>query len=383
MKNPRFWASAFYLAYFSAGSAYTSYLIVFYKNSGLSLAQIGVLASVPTIMFVLANPLWAAIADVFHIHKQMLSLTMLLTLPSIWLISHTHSFIPLVGLVLLFAFCLSPIISLADYSVLNLLGDKRYEYGNVRVWGAVGFGISAWLTGAMVQRWGTSMLFVNFSIFMACGVAVASRLPGPRLVRTESYWRGLRKLVTDARWYGFLLGLFMVGMSFSVINTYFILFIKSLGGGEALFGLSVAMASLSELPVFLFSSYMLRKWPAVRLMMLSVIVMAIRCFLISFMVDPRMALLVQLMHGLSFSLMWTAGVSYTGEIAPPGLGASAQALFSATLFGLASGAGALLGSQFYAAWGPTILFQGASLSALIGLVFLLLVDRKRRKQKVQ
>jgi len=152
--------------------------------------------------------------------------------------------------------------------------------------------------------------------------------------------------LTDARWYGFLLGLFMGGMSFSIINTYFIQFVKSLGGGEALFGLSVAMASLSELPVFLFSSYMLRKWPAVRLMMLSVIVMAIRCFLISFMIDPRMALLVQLMHGLSFSLMWTAGVSYTGEIAPPGLGASAQALFSATQFGLASGAGALLGSRF-------------------------------------
>jgi PPP family 3-phenylpropionic acid transporter len=356
---------------------------VFYKNSGLSLAQIGVLASVPTIMYVLANPLWAAIADVFHIHKQMLPLTMLLTLPSIWLISQTHSFIPLVGLVLGFAFCLSPIISLADYSVLNLLGDKRYEYGNVRVWGAVGFGISAWLTGAMVQKWGTGMLFVNFFIFMTCGVAVASQLPAPRMVRTESYWKGLRKLVTDARWYGFLLGLFMVGMSFSVINTYFILFVKSLGGGEALFGLSVAMASLSELPVFLFSSYMLRKWPAVRLMMLSVIVMAIRCFLISFMVDPRMALLVQLMHGLSFSLMWTAGVSYTGEIAPPGLGASAQALFSATQFGLASGAGALLGSQIYAAWGPTILFQAASLSALVGLVFLLRVDRKRSKQKLQ
>ena len=383
MSNPRFWASSFYLAYFSAGAAYSSYLIIYYQNSGMTLEQIGVLASVPTIMFILANPLWAAIADGFHIHKQMLPLTMLLTLPNIWLISQTHSFIPLVGLVLLFAFCLSPIISLADYSVLNMLGEKRYEYGNVRVWGAVGFGISAFLTGVMIQRWGTGMLFINFIIFMACGVAVASRLPAPRLVRTESYWNGLRKLVADGRWYGFLLGLFMVGMSFAILNIYFILFLKSLGGGEALFGLSVAMASLSELPVFLFSAYMLRKWPAVRLMMLAVIVMAVRCLFVSFMVNPRMALLVQLMHGMSFSLMWTAGVSYTSEIAPPGLGASAQALFSSTMFGLASGAGALLGSRIYATMGPAILFQTASLLALIGLLFFLLVDRKRRKQIIQ
>jgi MFS transporter, PPP family, 3-phenylpropionic acid transporter len=215
---------------------------------------------------------------------------------------------------------------------------------------------------------------------MACGVAVAVHLPGPRLVRTESYWSGLRKLVSDSRWYGFLLGLIMVGMSFSILNTYFILFFKSLGGGEALYGLSVAFASVSELPVFIFSAYMLRKWPSVRLLMLAVIVLAVRCLLISLMTDPRMALLIQLMHGLSFSLMWTAGVSYTGEIAPPGLGASAQAIFSTTLFGLGSGAGALLGSQIYAAWGPTRLFQAASLSALIGLLFFLVVDHRRRKQ---
>jgi predicted MFS family arabinose efflux permease len=65
------------------------------------------------------------------------------------------------------------------------------------------------------------------------------------------------------------------------------------------------------------------------------------------------------------------------------LGASAQALFSAALFGLASGAGALLGSQIYAAWGSTILFQAASLSALVGLVFFMRVDRKRSKQEIQ
>jgi PPP family 3-phenylpropionic acid transporter len=100
--------------------------------------------------------------------------------------------------------------------------------------------------------------------------------------------------------------------------------------------------------------------------------------LISFMVDPRMALLVQLMHGLSFSLMWSAGVSFANEIAPPGMGASAQALFSATQFGLGSGLGALLGSQIYAAYGAVALFQAASAAALISTICLIVIARRRK-----
>ena len=153
---------------------------------------------------------------------------------------------------------------------------------------------------------------------------------------------------------------------------------KSLGGGEGLFGLSVAFAGVSELPTFLFSSILLRKLTARRMLVLGVMMMIVRCTLISFMVDPRMALLLQLMHGLTFSMTWIAGVSYANEIAPPGMGATAQALFSSTLLGLGNGIGALIGSQIYAAFGPASLYRAAAVSALCGFVFLLAVSLRRK-----
>jgi MFS family permease len=378
VKNPRFWASAFYFAYFAAGGAYSSYLIVYYRQSGMSIPQIGILAALPTLMYLVGSPIWAAVADIFRLHKRLLPLTVLLTIPSILLISLVHSFWWLCLLVFVFALCLSPILALADYSVINMLGDKSYEYGRLRIWGAVSYGLSAWITGWLVERYGTPVLFIIFSVSMAVAVLVSTQMQAPRLNRTQSFWLGARKLVSDFRWYAFLLGLFLVGLSFSSINNFFILFMKSLGGGEGLFGLSVAFAGVSELPTFLFSSILLRKLTARRMLILGVMMMIVRCTLISLLVDPRMALALQLMHGLTFSMIWIAGVSYANEIAPPGMGATAQALFSSTLLGLGNGVGALLGSQVYAAFGPASLYRAAAVSALCGFVFLLVVSRYRK-----
>ena len=378
MKKPRFWASAFYFAYFAAGGAYSSYLIVYYRASGMSIPQIGILAALPTLMYLVGSPIWAAVADIFHLHNKLLPLTALLTIPSILLISRVHTFWMLCLLVFLFSLCISPVLALADYSVINMLGDRSYQYGKLRIWGAVSYGLSAWITGWLVERYGAPVLFIIFSVTMAIAVLVSTRMQAPRLVRTESYWQGARKLAADFRWYAFLLGLFLVGLSFSSINNFFILFMKSLGGGEGLFGLSVAFAGVSELPTFLFSSILLRKLTARRMLVLGVMMMIVRCTLISFMVDPRMALLLQLMHGLTFSMTWIAGVSYANEIAPPGMGATAQALFSSTLLGLGNGIGALIGSQIYAAFGPASLYRAAAVSALCGFVFLLAVSLRRK-----
>jgi len=50
--------------------------------------------------------------------------------------------------------------------------------------------------------------FYHLSVTMAIAVLVSTRMQVPRLVRTESYWQGARKLAADFRWYAFLLGLF-------------------------------------------------------------------------------------------------------------------------------------------------------------------------------
>jgi MFS family permease len=100
-----------------------SYLLVYYQHSGISIPQIGVLATLPTIFALFGNPLWSALADALHLHRWLLPASIFLTIPCFWLVSQTRSFWLLALFISMYSFCNSPTISLADYATLNLLGE--------------------------------------------------------------------------------------------------------------------------------------------------------------------------------------------------------------------------------------------------------------------
>jgi predicted phage tail protein len=62
-----------------------------------------------------------------------------------------------------------------------------------------------------------------------------------------------------------------------------------------------------------------------------------------------------------------SGVTYADEVAPPGLGATAQGLFNAVFGGLAMAAGAFLSSVLREQWGSARMFQAAGVIAVAGL----------------
>lgn len=377
MKPARFWASAFYFAYFGAAGALTPYLNVYYQRTGLNLGWIGLLAALPTLLGLISNPLWGALADGFHLHKRLLPLLMFLTVPFGFLIYEMKSLPLLIGMVALYAICLAPIIPLGDYAVLSMLGDQRYEYGKLRLWGAVGWSFAALGTGVLIETSGIWAPFAIFAILMTLGAWVANHLPAP--VQTDaslsgaaapSIWNNLGRLLHDPRWIGLLVGLLLAGMALNVYQNYFILRVKELGGGEGLFGLSMIFSGASELPIFFFSAAIMRRWSPKGLLMFSFAIIAARDLLVSWMGVPWLALGLQLLHGPAFSAMWAAGVNYASEIAPKGLGASVQTLFTAVTFGLGGTLGALLGSRVGTWLGLAGMFRLAGIIGFTGLAAL-------------
>jgi predicted MFS family arabinose efflux permease len=85
---------------------------------------------------------------------------------------------------------------------------------------------------------------------------------------------------------------------------------------------------------------------------------------------PDLALGGQLLHGPTFSALWSSGVNYSMEVAPKELGASAQALYGGVYFSLAGAIGALIGGRMYATAGPAALFQVAAGIAVVGMVLI-------------
>jgi len=372
--NPRLWGGLFYLTYFLAGGALLPFLNLYYQSLGVSAWGIGVLLAVPQFMYLFAAPLWGALADMLHLHRRLLPLAMFATLLPvillIWLDPTADQFFLLALLVGLFAFCLAPAVPLGDNAVLAMLGEQRSEYGRLRLWGAVGFGGAAWLVGEAAAKLDISVTLTVYLVLMGLAALVATRLPDPGRHSPEPFWVSARRLSGQPNWLVFLLGAFLAGVAYQMLNAFFAIFLKDLGGDEGLFGITMLAAGLSELPIFFLSGMLLRRMGARRLFMLSLVVYAVRAFFYVFIQDPRWGILGQALHGPSFSAMWAAGVSIAAELAPPGLGASAQAAYVAVVFGLAGVTGTLLSGAVYGSSGPRLMFALAGGAALLGIAVL-------------
>jgi PPP family 3-phenylpropionic acid transporter len=242
----------------------------------------------------------------------------------------------------------------------------------------VGFGLSSLIIGYLIQPLGIRVIFIGYLLCSTIALIISTRLPGPRLVTAEPFWINLRIFVRDARWYGFLLGLFLVGVAFAMFNNYLILFLKFLGAKESLFGLGTAFAGLSELPVFFLSAMILKRFGPKRMLVFAIFITGVRSLLTSFLINPNWVLPLQLLHGLTFSLLWASGVSYAGEISPSGLGASAQALLGVTLYSVGGGSGVILGSQLFNLVGPANLFRIGAVISVMGMLLMAFFTRNHK-----
>lgn len=369
--NPQIWGGLFYLTYFLSTGSLLPFLNLYYESIGISSWGIGLLLSLPQLMYLFAAPLWGMLADMLHLHRRLLPSAMFATLFPVLLLvwsNPTANQYTLLGILIAsYAFCLAPVIPLADNAVLAMLGENRHHYGRLRLWGAVGFGGAAWLVGTIAAQFGISITFYIYIALMFLAALVASQLPDPALGPTEPFWVSARRLSGQPRWLTFLLGAFLAGIAYQMLNAFFAIFLIDLGGNEALFGITMLAAGLSELPIFFLSGALLKRFGARRLFMLSLAVYAIRAFFYVFIRDPRLGILGQALHGPSFSAMWVAGVNYAAEQTPTGLGASAQSAFVAVVFGLAGVAGTLLSGAVYGTYGPQMMFLMAGGAALLGI----------------
>ena len=337
----------------------------------MSLVQIGLLASIPAAMSLFAAPLWAAVADSFNLHRFVLPLTMLLSLPFALLFTSLHSFGQLFIGICLFSGCFAAITPLSDNAVLVNLGNRQRDYGRIRLWGSFGIGTLAWVAGWLVQLTHLNSIFYIYFLFMGLATLVALQLPKPPLVAVESYWKSARQFLTDNRWKRFLLGCLLAGFAHLSLGYYIFIFAENLGAQENTLGFFVTIAASTNIVIFFLMPRILKHWTALQVMIFSNILLAVRCGITAFIREPNWVILVQLLDGPTWGTMWAAGVHYANEIAPQGLSASAQALYNAIFLGLGGIISGSMGGIIYSKWGASVLFLMAALmAALSTLVFI-------------
>lgn len=375
---------AVYALYYAALACLTPFMSLYYQEQGLTGTQIGILSGLIPLLTLASSPFWSGIADATRRHRQVLLLTIAGLGLAVVVLYFANTFPALLLAIVLYAFFVGPIVPLVDNAVLNLLGERRAQYGRVRVWGAVGWGTAAAVLGPVLQREGLAWGFYAFWVGMAACFLVATGLPmaAATTVR-QTYRAGLDILVRQGRFLLLLFVSLIFGVTLGVLLSYQFLYLEELGATRSLMALTLTASTLSEIPFWFLSAPLLARFGINKLIAFALAVTVVRQFAMALMGAPWLALPINLLHGPSFAVFWAAGVADADAAAPPGLGATAQGLFGAMVFGLGAALGGFIGGPTAEAIGFERLFAilgWMTLGTLLLFIAARMTSRAKRKK---
>ena len=365
----------FYLVRFLAGAFYGPFLPLYFREIGLTGQQIGMLGGVRPIVSLLSGPFWSGLADATRRHRLLLILSLGSALFLVPAVTLTTNVLILTILVMATTFMQAPSGPIVDSAVLHILGKRRNLYGQQRLWGTIGYAVGGLIVGSLMERFGLRVGFYGFLPLMLAALLIALRMPVEDYRRRVPFWRGLRTLVTNRQWAIFLTAIFISGIGRSGCGRFLFIHLSDLGAPPTLLGLSMVAEGIGEVPVFFFASHVMRRWSTRTLLIFGWTVFALRLYVLSIMKALWLFFPLQVVLGIAFSAMFSVGVTLTSELAPEGMGATAQAVYGVMRGGLASAAGAFLGGMIYDRWGGPALFQFGGTAIVVALIFFILADR--------
>jgi MFS transporter, PPP family, 3-phenylpropionic acid transporter len=368
--------SIYYFFYYGALSVLFPFLALFYKSQGLTGGQIGLLAAISPIISFFGAPLWTGTADASHRHKLIAMLSITGVVVVVFIFPNIASFGGLLLMISLYAFFGSPTGSLVDSAVLTLLGDRKERYGRIRLWGTIGYGVVAPFAGNLVGRLGLKWAFWGYGILMLCGLLIITWIPFRQSYSNSSFRGGMRVLFANQPWMLFLIMVFIAGVGMATINNYLFVYMQGMGASKTLMGFALTVSTISEVPAMFFSDRLLRRFGARGMLVIAMTVIGLRLICYSLTTQPWVVLVIQLVHGLTFAAIFTAGVYYADQIAPPGMKATTQGMFNGTMMGFGSATGGLLGGLLLDRFSPGGMYAIVGTVVLVGLVTFLLIERK-------
>lgn len=367
----------FYATYFAAAACLLPYLGLYLRRIGLPGDQIGLLLGIKPIVMVAGAAIWSAFADRTGRHRTVLVTACYLS-AALGAVLVIPSHVVAIGAVLfLFAFFYAPIIPAADNAVMTGIAANGGEYGRVRLFGAIGWGVTSIVIGFIVENTAITIVFAAYAAAMVVCGTTAFGLPRPTRVAGVKILKNLPLFLRDRRWGLFLLVAFFAGLANSVVHNFLFIYLDQLGAPETMMGAALAVATVSELFFFFFSARLIRRFGADTVLAFGLGVTALRLAAYALIRNPAWALAVQLCHGPGFAAMYVAGVSRAREIAPRGLGATAQSFFYIALSGLGGTVGVTLGGILFERYDVFVMFAAAAAGAATAASVFIGAGRRR------
>lgn len=235
------------LSFFGVGSLFPLLSVYLSEVEKLNGYQIGTILSIGPIVMIFFQPLWGMVSDLTHSPTKVLTFTTFLAGVcgfGYYLFGSYSMFFLTAILVAIFQ---SAIIPVSDSISLKFSSRLNYNYGNIRLFGSLGFGLAVFIMGK-ISEFSPAVIFFSFFVSLSIASVLAFRLPKEHTGEKVKILSGMKDLFKLKKFVVFLFVTFLIFGPNLANNTYFGLFVDDLGGTYTGIGIAFFIAVMSEIP---------------------------------------------------------------------------------------------------------------------------------------
>jgi predicted MFS family arabinose efflux permease len=357
-------------------------------------------------------PIFNSLADQYDMKFEMMGASLLGNIALIVPLLYTGNY-EIIALVLNGGSSIigAPMGSLVDSMVISNLNDPG-DFGKMRQWGAISFGIFSFLGGVSITTDSGGVAETSQFVYIMAMMAVMGLLTFYILLRVRTFLtmkeeegqgQGQQPRIESALDDGidgetgaagggkqgtvsavvqlfaqrpvilvFCMVVFCSGFGAGVIDSFLFVHLEELGGSGTLCGIARFITCMAEVPAFQVAGTLHKRFGTWPLLAFTQAVFVLRFVCYSSLRNPWLVLPVEILNGVTFAITWSVSCIYADAVAPPGTHATMQALLEAMHFGLGCGVGSLTGGFIYEGYGAIKCFRWSgclsAFSCLVALV---------------
>lgn len=363
--------SAFYFFFFGSLGIVLPYWALYLQDRGFGPEQIGALVATHMVTKVVAPYLWGWVADRRGHRLGIIRLGALISALSFTGVFWPGGFWWMLWVSVSFSFFWNAILPQFEALTLTRLGSHIHHYASVRVWGSIGFIVTAVLLGWFFESRGISL--VPLAIFVSfAGICLTTLLvqePGADVgVRTGAP-APVGGVLRQPAVLALFAACFLNQASHGPYYGFFSIYMGEVGYGGEVIGMLWGVGVTAEVVLLLLMQRLLPALGAHMLLTAAFALTTLRWLLTAWYPDQLPVLLfAQTLHAFSFGVYHAAAIHLIHGWFRGSLMGRGQALYSGLSFGAGGALGTLVSGYLWEDVGAVWTFGAAALASLLAML---------------
>ncbi|GMH86759.1 hypothetical protein TrST_g13159 [Triparma strigata] len=361
---------------------WSRYQSIVFLSYGVSASRIGLLKSIGYLVKLFSAPAWAALSDVKFDPVNCLIFCYavgILTIYTLWRLLLDDNKAPFAILILLriVRSSVGAVSNLTDSLIFETTkNDKVKGYGRSRMWGSLAWGAGSIVGGYLIDKAGLGVVF-PFTIFWNgctilalvcfknCGRASkrGTEMDNNKLENSKYKQQGVRHIVNEIKKLllvndeirAFSICIVLNGFVMTLADSLLPLQIEALKGSRQFSGMTTLVSILGGLPVFYHSKAIYLRFGPWWMIRVGSLILSFRLLIFATifnLADLNYILVVQLLHGITFALVYTSSTEYLQRAVKNGnLSSSISTLINTLYFTVGQGVGNVFWGHLYEFFG--------------------------------